>query len=114
MIATIVLLRMISEPETRERAGRAMTMVESYNGYAKWIFFGNEGVIADNDPEEQEKAIKFNHLVTNLVNVSNTLDISAAVRSLLAEGHPVHADDLATISPYQKDTVKGFGDYFWT
>ena len=114
VIATIVLLRMISEPETRERAGRAMTMVESYNGYAKWIFFGNEGVIADNDPEEQEKAIKFNHLVTNLVNVPNTLDISAAVRSLLAEGHPVHADDLATISPYQKDTVKGFGDYFWT
>jgi TnpA family transposase len=112
VIATIVLLRMISEPETRERAGRAMTMVESYNGYSKWVFFGNEGVIADNDPEDQEKAIKFNHLVTNIVSLSNTLDISAAVRGLIAEGRRVLADDLATISPYQKDNVKRFGDYF--
>jgi hypothetical protein len=112
VIATIVLLRMISEPEIRERAGRAMTMIESYNGYSMWVFFGNEGVIADNDPEEQEKAIKFNHLVTNIVSLSNTLDISAAVRGLIAEGRRVLADDLASISPYQKDNVKRFGDYF--
>lgn len=26
-------------------------------------------MIADNDPEEQEKAIKFNHLVTNIVSL---------------------------------------------
>ncbi len=95
----------------RERTGRAMTMVESYNGFAKWLFFGNEGVIADNDPDEQEKAIKFNDLVANMVTVSTTLDISAAVRQLIAEGHPVNAEDLMTISPYQKDNVKRFDDY---
>jgi hypothetical protein len=43
VIATITLLRTISDPEMRERTGRAMNMVESYNGFAKWIFFGNEG-----------------------------------------------------------------------
>ena len=77
----------------------------------EWIFFGNEGVIADNDPDEQEKAIKFNDLVANLVILSTTLDISAAVNRLLAQGFPVHAEDLATISPYQKDNVKRFGEY---
>jgi hypothetical protein len=111
VIATIMLLRTISDPEMRERTGRAMTMVESYNGFAKWLFFGNEGVIADNDPDEQEKAIKFNDLVANLVTVSTTLDISAALRQLLAEGYLVQVEDLASISPYQKDNVKRFGDY---
>ncbi len=47
----------------------------------------------------------------NLVILSTTLDISAAVNRLLAEGHPVHAEDLATIAPYQKDNVQRFGDY---
>jgi TnpA family transposase len=111
VIATMVLLRTISDPEMRERTGRAMTMVESYNGFAKWIFFGNEGVIADNDPDDHEKAIKFNDLVANLVILSTTLDISAAVNRLLAQGFPVYAEDLATISPYQKDNVKRFGEY---
>jgi TnpA family transposase len=111
VIATITLLRTISDPEMRERTGRAMNMVESYNGFAEWIFFGNEGVIADNDPDEQEKAIKFNDLVANLVILSTTLDISVAVNRLLAEGFPVHAEDLATISPYRKDNVKRFGEY---
>jgi hypothetical protein len=29
-------------------------MVESFNGFSKWLNFGNHGVIAENDPEEQE------------------------------------------------------------
>src|SRR5712671_5878469 len=33
--------------------------VEAYNGFAKWLFFGGEGIIAENDPEEQEKMIKY-------------------------------------------------------
>jgi hypothetical protein len=61
-------------------------------------------VIADNDPDEQEKAIKFNDLVANLVILSTTLDISVAVNRLLAEGFPVHTEDLATISPHRKTT----------
>jgi len=28
--------------------------VEAYNGFSKWLFFGGDGVIADNDPEKQE------------------------------------------------------------
>jgi hypothetical protein len=32
--------------------------MESFNGFSKWLFFGGDGVIAENDPIEQEKRIK--------------------------------------------------------
>jgi len=110
VIRTIVLLRYISEPELREQIGKATNRAESYNGFSKWLDFGSE-VIRDNDPEEQEKTVKFNDLVTNLVILSTTLDMSTAINELIAEGFPVHAEDLATLSPYQQDTVKRFGEY---
>ena len=47
--------------------------VESYNRFASWCRFGNAGVIADNDPEEQEKILKFSTLLTNVVIFHTTL-----------------------------------------
>jgi hypothetical protein len=35
---------------------------QSGNGFSQWLSFGNNGVLADNDPEEQEKLIKLNTL----------------------------------------------------
>ncbi|MFE9845041.1 hypothetical protein ACFYP9_25320 [Streptomyces goshikiensis] len=34
----------------------ATNKVESLSRFSQWIGFGNRGVIADNDPIEQEKA----------------------------------------------------------
>ena len=44
-------------------------MIESFNG------FGN-ATIGTNDPEDQEKYIKFNTLVANLVILSTAVDMS--------------------------------------
>src|SRR5262249_9151599 len=33
----------------------------------RWVFFGGEGVIAENRREEQRKIVKYQHLVANLV-----------------------------------------------
>ncbi|MET8538806.1 Tn3 family transposase [Streptomyces sp. NPDC005065] len=41
--------------------------VESFDWFSLWPGFGNRGVIADNDPVEQEKAMKLNALLTNAV-----------------------------------------------
>lgn len=46
-------------------------MVEAYNGLSKYFFFDGEGVIADNDPMEREKAVKYNDLVANAVICHN-------------------------------------------
>ncbi|MFD0291533.1 Tn3 family transposase [Streptomyces sp. NPDC127118] len=58
----------------------------SLNRFSQWVGFGNRGVIADNDPVEQEKEMKFNALLTNAVIFHNALDITEIVRQLLEEG----------------------------
>jgi hypothetical protein len=45
----------------------AANKVESFDWFSQWPGFGNRGVIADNDPVEQEKAMKLNALLTNAV-----------------------------------------------
>jgi Tn3 transposase DDE domain len=41
----------------------------------------------------------------------NTVDISAAVRSLVEEGHKVDRELLSTLSPYLTRHLKRYGDY---
>lgn len=55
MIRTIQLLRFLSDAQLRTRTTAATNKVESYNRFSAWCRFGNAGVIADNDPAEQEK-----------------------------------------------------------
>ncbi|MGW3466092.1 Tn3 family transposase, partial [Streptomyces olivaceoviridis] len=76
-----------------------------------WIGFGNRGVIADNDPVEQEKAMKFNALLINAVIFHNALDIAEIVRQLLEEGWEIDPEDLARISPYLTEHINRFGEY---
>ncbi|GAB2465679.1 hypothetical protein GCM10027162_70850 [Streptomyces incanus] len=65
VIRTAALLRYLSDAPLRRRVTTATNKVESFNRFCQWIGFGNRGVIADNDPVEQEKAMKFNALLTN-------------------------------------------------
>lgn len=60
--------------------------MESFNRFSQWIGFDNRGVIADNDPTEQEKAMKFNALLTNAVIFHNALDIAESPVSYWRKG----------------------------
>ena len=111
VVRTVFLLRYISELDLREQITATTNKVEAYNGFAKWVFFGGEGVIADNDPEEQEKVIKYNDLVANALVFQNVADQTRALREQMAEGHPVTREDVAVLSPYMTGYIKRFGDY---
>nr|WTB12019.1 DUF4158 domain-containing protein [Streptomyces antimycoticus] len=65
----------------------------------------------DLDPVEQEKAMKFNALLTNAVVFHNALDIAEIVRQLLEEGWEIDSEDLAHISPYLTEHINRFGEY---
>ncbi|MEU0119598.1 Tn3 family transposase [Streptomyces bobili] len=65
VIRTVQLLRYLTDAPLRRRVTAATNKVESFNRFSQWVGFGNQGVIADNDPVEQEKAMKFNALLTN-------------------------------------------------
>ncbi|MEV4429762.1 Tn3 family transposase [Streptomyces sp. R-07] len=67
--------------------------------------------IADNDPVEQEKAMKFNALLTNAVIFHSALDIAEIVRQLLEEGWTIEPEDSAHISPYLTEHINRFGEY---
>ncbi|MGW5634268.1 Tn3 family transposase [Streptomyces sp. NPDC003832] len=82
----------------RWRVTAATNKVESFNRFSQWVGFGNGGVIADNDPAEQEKTAKFNALLTNAILFHNALDIAEVVRQLQEEGWEIDPEDLAQIS----------------
>ncbi|MFE2473434.1 Tn3 family transposase [Streptomyces mirabilis] len=111
VIRTVQLLRYLSDAPLRRRVTAATNKVESFNRFSQWIGFGNRGVIADNDPVEQEKAMKFNALLTNAVIFHNALDIAEIVRQLLEEGWAIDPEDLAHISPYLTEHINRFGEY---
>ncbi len=111
VIRTLFLLRYISDQHLREEITAGTNKVESYNRFVKWLFFGSESIITDHDPEEGEKRIKYGSLFANAVILHNVYDLTTELRTLIAEGHPVQPEDIATLSPYMTNHIKRFGDY---
>jgi hypothetical protein len=109
-IRTITLLRYLSEPVLREQITAITNRTEAFHGFADWVMFGGK-LIGHNDPDHQEKVVKFDELIANCVIYSNACDITDAANALAAEGHPVDTDDLATVSPYITHTVRRFGNW---
>lgn len=111
VIRTIFLLEYISDLPLRRQVTATTNKAEAYNGFAKWLFFGGEGVITENDRDEQEKRIKYNDLVANAAILQNVIDIGRALKELDGEGRPASQEDLAYLSPYLTRSIKRFGDY---
>jgi TnpA family transposase len=111
VVRTVFLLRYISDLQLRQQITAVTNKVEAYHGFSKWFFFGGEGVIANNDPEEQEKIIKYNDLIANAVVFHNAVDLTDVLRQLKREGYLVVRNDVAALSPYLTSHIKRFGDY---
>jgi len=111
VVRTVFLLRYISDMQLRQQITAATNKVEAYHGFSKWFFFGGFGVIAYNDPEEQEKIIKYNDLIANAVIFHNAVDLTDVLRDLKREGYLLTREDVMVLSPYMTSHIKRFGDY---
>lgn len=111
VVRTVFLLEYISDLELRQQITATTNKAEAYNGFSKWLFFGGESVIADNEPEEQEKAIKYNDLVANAIIFQNVADLTTVLRELTKEGYGFESEAVAALSPYMTSHIKRFGDY---
>ena len=83
-IRTLFLLKYIGDINVRKTIQTSTNKSEQFNGFVKWLFFGNDGIIAENIRREQGKIIKFNHLVANMVilyNVSQMTDILIKIQN---------------------------------
>jgi len=111
VVRTVFLLQYLSDLALRERITAATNKAEAYNGLTKFLFFGGDGVIAENDPEEQEKRIKYTDLVANAVILQNVADMTRVLHELEREGQPASRAAMAALSPYLTRHLKRFGDY---
>ena len=111
VIRTLFLLDFISDPAMRETITAETNKVESYNNLSDWVRFASDVIVASNDTNEMEKAIKYNTLLTNMVILQNVIDISRIIQQLRVEGWSITAADLAKLSPYITEHLKRFGDY---
>ena len=107
---TMFLLEWISNQILRQEVTAMTNKVEGYHSFSKWLRFGGE-VVAENDPDEQQKYIRYNDLLASAVILQNVIDMSKIVADLRAEGWTISEDDLSFLSPYLTPGVKRFGEY---
>ncbi len=111
VVPTAFLLQYLSDPEMRVQITSTTNTLEAYNGFTEWIVFGGEGVIGTQDPDEQEKRVKYTDLVANAVILQNTVDLTDALRELAGVGYEIKREDLELLSPYWTSHIKRLGDY---
>jgi len=111
VVRTTFLLEYISNVELREMITATTNKVEQYNQLSDWTSFGALELVASNDEDEMEKAVKYNDIVTNSVILQNIVDMSDIIHQLTREGAQIREDDLASLSPYLTEHIKRFGDY---
>src|SRR5213592_4033567 len=87
VVRTVFLLNFISNPELRRTINATTNIAENWNEFVQWAAFGGEGVIRHNDREEQRKAIRYNHLVANLVVFHNVVSMTRIFQELVNEGY---------------------------
>jgi TnpA family transposase len=111
VIRTHFLLHYLDDAELRSTIQAATNKSEAFNGFAKWAFFGGEGVITHNRRAEQRKCIKFNHLIANCLIFYNVQVISDVLYQLNQEGIEFDEQVVAALSPYLCQHINRFGRY---
>jgi long-subunit acyl-CoA synthetase (AMP-forming) len=91
----------------------AMNKSERFNQFMQWVAFGNKGIGTEHDRVEQQKRIKFNHLVANCLIFHNVHAMTQALHKMAKEGVALSEEVLRHLSPYLTEHVNRFGVYEW-
>ncbi|WP_162177856.1 Tn3 family transposase [Bacillus gaemokensis] len=110
-IRTMFLLQFMSNEELRRTIQSATNKSEAFNGFTKWLFFGGEGIISENDREKQKKIIKYNHLVANCLIFYNVFSISKLLHEYEKQKEGFNKELICYLSPYMTAHVNRFGKY---
>lgn len=111
VIRTIFLLEYLSNLKLREIITATTNKVEAYNELSAWVFFAGDVIVSSNDPEEMEKAIKYNLLISNCIILQNIIDLTDTIHKLQSEGIIITMEDMSRLSPYLTSHIKRFGEF---
>lgn len=110
-IRTGFLMEYLGSQELRQTIQGALNKSEAFNGFTKWVGFGNAGIIQQNSREEQRKIIKYNHLVSNCLIFYNVFEISRILQEYIQAGNTIEAEIIGALSPYLTKHINRFGSY---
>src|SRR3546814_5420289 len=82
VVRTEFLLKYIGDTDLRKTINAATNKSEEFNQFIKWLFFGNQGVIAENVRHEQRKVVKYNQLVANLAILHNVEAMTGVLKEM--------------------------------
>jgi TnpA family transposase len=111
VIRTMFLMRYIDDVDLRKMIHAETNKTEQFHRFAKLLFFGGEGIIAENIRHEQRKIIKYNHLVANMVILHNVVDMTHALNQIRREGTVITRQMAAGLGPFRLESINRFGDY---
>lgn len=111
VVRTLFLLHYIDDIEVRTTINAATNKSEEFNGFIQWAFFGGEGIIAENIRHEQQKIVRYNQLVANMIILHNVEHMTRVLAELRDEGRHITPEVLAGLSPYRTSHINRFGDY---
>ena len=111
VVRTKFMLEYLDDVEIRKTIQAATNKSEQFNRFVKLIFFGGEGIIAENVRHEQRKMVKYAHLAANLVILHNVNQMTRILRELEMEGVTLTAETLAGISPFRVGHLDRLGNY---
>ena len=83
---TIYLLEYIEDPQLRRAISAATNKSEAFNQFIKWTFFANDGLIDETIRHEQQKLIRYNHAVANMIMYHNVQQMQCVLVDLQEEG----------------------------
>jgi TnpA family transposase len=111
VLRTVFLLHFIRDEELRRTINAATNTSEAWNGFVQWVAFGGEGVIRQNNREEQCKIIRYNHLVADLAVSHNAVSMTRVLQGLVDAGYVVTPEIITRLSPYKTEHINRFGHY---
>ena len=110
-IRTGFLLKYLSNEELRRTIQEATNKNESFNAFTKWLSFGSDGIIGENDRERQRKFIKYNHLISNCLIFYNVFALTRVLHDYTQVRKSFNEEVLSDLSPYITAHVNRFGKY---
>ena len=111
VIRTKFILEFLSDVDLPRTIQRATNKSEAFNKFAQFLFFGGSSIISQTTREEQRKAIKYNHLVANLVIFHNLVNMTNAIQQLRKDGLEFIHEQVMCLSPYQTEQTNRFRKY---
>jgi TnpA family transposase len=108
---TIHCLDYIDDPGKRRGTLVQINRNEGRHDLARNVFHGKRGELRQRYREGQEDQLGALGLTVNMIVLWNTIYMDAAVTQLRNEGFPVHDEDVARLSPFQRKHINLLGRY---